>query len=263
MKAVALDLDGTLLNSNEEISKENRDILKRLSENGVEILIVTGRPYPITKKIAQSLNIPLTLICYNGARVMDLETDEILFERVLDKEQVLKIIEFCRENKKDLSLFQNDIWYVENLDSYGTKYYKNNSKLNPVLKSFDTFNSFKMIKSIIIDENEVLYEIEKNLKNILGDSVYYTYSQDKYLEILNKDVNKGITLKRVLKTKGIDISDCIAFGDAQNDLEMLELAGVGVAMGNAHETLKNRVQYTTETNDNNGVAKFLKEIYRI
>lgn len=259
MKAVALDLDGTLLNSKKEISEENKNILKKLSENGVEILIVTGRPYPITKKIAESLEIPLTVICYNGARVMNLKTDEIIFEKVLEEKQVLKIIEFCRKNKKDLNLFQNDVWYVEDLESIGTKYYKKNSRLEPTLKSFDTFDSFKMIKSIIIDENNVLEEVEKELREILGNSVYFTYSQDKYLEILNKDVNKGLTLKNVLEEKGIGMSECIAFGDAHNDLEMLELAGVGVAMGNAHEILKSRVQHITDTNDNDGVGKFLKK----
>lgn len=263
MKAVALDLDGTLLNSKKEISEENKNILKKLSENGVEILIVTGRPYPITKKIAESLEIPLTVICYNGARVTNLKTDEIIFEKVLEEKQVLKIIEFCRKNKKDLNLFQNDVWYVEDLESIGTKYYKKNSRLEPTLKSFDTFDSFKMIKSIIIDENNVLEEVEKELREILGNSVYFTYSQDKYLEILNKEVNKGLTLKNVLEEKGIEMSECIAFGDAHNDLEMLELAGVGVAMGNAHEILKSRVQHITDTNDNNGVGKFLKKFYDI
>lgn len=263
MKAVALDLDGTLLNSKKEISEENKNILKKLSENGVEILIVTGRPYPITKKIAESLEIPLTVICYNGARVMNLKTDEIIFEKVLEEKQVLKIIEFCRKNKKDLNLFQNDVWYVEDLESIGTKYYKKNSRLEPTLKSFDTFDSFKMIKSIIIDENNVLEEVEKELREILGNSIYFTYSQDKYLEILNKEVNKGLTLKNVLEEKGIEMSECIAFGDAHNDLEMLELAGVGVAMGNAHEILKSRVQHITDTNDNNGVGKFLKKFYDI
>ena len=263
MKAVALDLDGTLLNSRKEISEENKNILKKLSENGVEILIVTGRPYPITKKIAQSLDIPVTVICYNGARVMDLKTDEIIFEKVLEEKQVLKIIKFCRKNKKDLNLFQDDIWYVENLESEGTKYYKKNSKLEPKLKYFDTFENFKMIKGIIIDENEELGRVEKDLKSILGETIYYTYSQDKYLELLNKDVNKGATLKKVLESKGINISECIAFGDAHNDLEMLELVGMGVAMGNAHEVLKNKVQYITDSNDNNGVAKFLTKVYGI
>lgn len=261
MRAIALDLDGTLLNSNKEVSKENRDALKKLVENGVEILIVTGRPYPITKKIAQSLEIPLTVICYNGARVVDLETDEILFEKVLDEEQVLKIIEFCRKNKKDLNLFQDDTWYVENLESPGTKYYKNNSSLEPVLKSFDTFDTFEMIKGIIIDDNEGLNEVEKNLKEILGDQVYYTYSQDRYLEILNRDVNKGKILKNVLEEKGIEMADCIAFGDSLNDLEMLESVGIGVAMGNAHKSIKNKVSHVTDTNDNNGVVKFLEKIF--
>ncbi|MGL5989303.1 HAD family hydrolase [Cetobacterium sp.] len=76
----------------------------------------------------------------------------------------------------------------------------------------------------------------------------------------HKLVNKGETLKRVLKEKGIEMSECIAFGDAQNDIEMLKAVGVGVAMGNAHESLKQSADYITDTNDNNGVAKFLKNI---
>ncbi|MGL6168931.1 MAG: Cof-type HAD-IIB family hydrolase [Fusobacteriaceae bacterium] len=260
MKAIALDLDGTLLNSQKEISIENREILKSLYKKGVEILIVTGRPYPITKKIAQSLEIPVTTICYNGARVIDLETDKVLFEELLSEEDVSKIINFCKEHKKDLNLFQNDIWYVQDLEAFGTQYYKKNSKLEPVLKSFESFENLKMLKTIIIDENEILNTVEKNLRKVLGDSVYYTYSQDKYLEILNKLVNKGETLKKVLKEKGIEMSECIAFGDAQNDIEMLKAVGVGVAMGNAHESLKQSADYITDTNDNNGVAKFLKNI---
>lgn len=263
MRAVALDLDGTLLNSKKEITKESKEILRELSKRGVEILIVTGRPYPITKKIAMSLEIPVTVICYNGSRVMDLKSDEVLFEKVLDEDKVLKIIEFSRKNSKDLSLFQNDIWYVENLDCYGTKYYKGNSKLEPVLKSFDTFDNLKMIKAILIDERVVLKGLERELKEILGDSVYYTYSQEKYLEILNKDVNKGLTLKNVLKQKGIDMSQCVAFGDAENDLEMLQLVGMGVAMGNAHDFLKEKVSHVADTNDNNGVEKFLKVLFKI
>lgn len=260
MKAIALDLDGTLLNSEKEISVENREILKSLSEKGVEILIVTGRPYPTTKKIAQTLDFPVTIICYNGARVIDLKTDKVLFEELLSENDVSKIIDFCKENKKDLNLFQNDIWYVEDLESFGTQYYKKNSKLEPVLKSFESFKDFKMLKTIIIDENEKLNLVEKKLREILHDSVYFTYSQDKYLEILNKLVNKGETLRGVLKEKGIEMSECIAFGDAQNDIEMLSAVGIGVAMGNAHESLKQSADYITDTNDNNGVAKFLKTI---
>jgi HAD superfamily hydrolase (TIGR01484 family) len=109
MKAVALDLDGTLLNSRKEISKENKDILRKLVEKNVEILIVTGRPYPITKKIAQSLEIPVTIICYNGARVVDLNSDEVIYEKVLREEELSKIIDFCKKNKRSLNLFQNDV----------------------------------------------------------------------------------------------------------------------------------------------------------
>ena len=258
MKAVALDLDGTLLNSEKVISPEAKEILRELYNRGMEIIIVTGRLYATTLPIVQSLDFPVTVICYNGARVMDTNTGEVLFEKGLKPEHVKKLIQFSHDNSVQLNLFQNDRWYVEDFEADGAQYYHKNSKIIPIIKNFDTFTDYNVTKAIIIDEAKILRDIESNLKEVLGDEVYYTYSQARYLEILNKDVNKGITLKKVLEEKNIPITCCVAFGDAHNDIEMLTMAGIGVAMGNAHPDVKKIADHVTDSNNENGVANFLK-----
>ena len=95
----------------------------------------------------------------------------------------------------------------------------------------------------------------------MGNNVYTAKSTDILYEVLNKEVNKGLVLKRVLKTYGISPEECVAFGDATNDIEMLRAVKYGVAMGNATREVKASVDYVTDTNDNNGVAKFLKKFF--
>jgi hypothetical protein len=258
MKAIALDLDGTLLNSEKIVSPETKEILKELSEKGMEIIIVTGRLYATTLPIVQSLDFPVTVICYNGARVVDANTGEVLFEKNLKPSHVKKLIQFSHNNSVQLNLFQNDRWYVEDFETDGAQYYHKNSKIIPIIKNFDTLNEDNVTKAIIIDEAKILKDIERNLKEILGDEVYYTYSQEKYLEILNGDINKGLTLKNILEEKNIPITCCVAFGDAHNDIEMLTMSGIGVAMGNAHPDVKKIADHVTDSNDENGVANFLK-----
>lgn len=258
IKAIALDLDGTLLNKEKKISLENKNILKILSQKGYEILFVTGRPYSSTKSLAKELNIPITIICYNGAKIIDGSNDKIIFEKNLDEEKTKELISFSNSHNLNLNLYQNEKWLVSSLSSEGTKIYKKNSGLEPVLKDFNSLKDYNMTKAIFIDENKKLQNIKKLLKDKFQDSIYITFSQEKYLEILHKEINKGSTLKNVLIDKGINPINCIAFGDSENDFEMLTSVGIGVAMGNSHPSLKGVAHYIADTNENNGVAKFLR-----
>ena len=106
----------------------------------------------------------------------------------------------------------------------------------------------------------MIIKIDNTNKEILekiGEIVHLTYSQEKYLEVLNKKVNKGKSLERILKIKNLTLETCVAFGDANNDKEMIEMVGYGVAMGNAEDNLKEIAKYKTSSNDNDGVYEFL------
>ena len=120
-----------------------------------------------------------------------------------------------------------------------------------------------MTKITIQDMNnsKEFNEFCNELKRVFGNNVYTAKSQKFLFEILNKNVNKGLILEKVLKNYDISVEECVAFGDANNDLEMLTVVGYGVAMGNSDLELKSKVKYVTDTNDNNGVAKFLKKYF--
>lgn len=257
IKSIALDLDGTLLNSKKEISKKNIDILRKLYEKGIEILIVTGRSYSATKSVIKRLDLPITAICYNGAKVIDTKNEEVLFEEPLSEEIVKILIKISRENKIHLNLYQNEEWFVENKHNWQTQYYKKNIGIDAIEINFDKFLNLLMTKALFIDERFNLEKVEKEILEKIGEIVHLTYSQEKYLEILNKKVNKGKSLERILKIKNLTLETCVAFGDANNDKEMIEMVGCGVAMGNAEDNLKEIAKYVTTSNDNDGVYEFL------
>ncbi len=259
MKAVALDLDGTLLTSTKDITKENIETLEALEKKGVKIIIVTGRPIVTAKKALEPLKIKVDLICGNGAVVYDVREDKIIEENLLQAPQLKKIIEFCREKKQNLNIYKGNHWFAENSDSEESKLYKKGVKMDPVVVDFKTLENENVVKTILIGEHDHLENIKKELEDLMGDEVYMTFSQERYLEVLNKDVNKGKALKRHLERNSISLDECIAFGDAPNDEEMLKIVGIGVTMGNAHEEVKTLTKYTTDTNDNSGVAKFLEK----
>lgn len=263
IKAIAVDLDGTLLSSDKAISDMNKEVLKYLEKKGVKIFIVTGRTYVSAKPFVTELGIDSYIISYNGAKVVDYKKDRVIFELPLEEEFSKKIIELGKKKGFHINLYQDNKWYVENLESLETQHYAKHTGLTPIKKSFDTFEDYNMIKITIQDMNnsKEFNEFCNELKRVFGNNVYTAKSQKFLFEILNKNVNKGLILEKVLKSYGILLEECVAFGDANNDLEMLTAVGYGVAMGNSDLELKSKVKYVTDTNDNNGVAKFLKKYF--
>lgn len=260
IKAIALDLDGTLLNDKKEITEENQKVLQELNKLGYEIVIATGRAYSATKNLVKNLDIPLDIVCYNGAKIVSLKDDKVIFEEPLDEEIVKKLVNLSHETKTHLNLYQDEIWYVENDLNWETEYYSKSIGMNAIKKDFETFKDFKMTKALFIDKNKKLKELEIKLNDLFGKNVYMAFSQEKYLEVLNKNVNKAKTLEKVLNNKNILMSECIAFGDAENDIEMIESVGYGVAMGNATEKVKKVAKYIADTNLESGVGRFLNKL---
>ena len=263
IKAIALDLDGTLLTSDKKISDINKEVLKYLENKGVKIFIVTGRTYISAKPFAQELGIDSSIIAYNGAKVVNYKNDELIFNLPLEEKYSKKIIKMAKEKGFHVNLYQNNKWFVEELDNDETRHYANHTGLTPVKKSFDSFDDYSMTKITIqnMEDSKEFNEFCDEIKDVLGNDVYTAKSQSFLFEVLNKNVNKGLVLEKVLKSYGISTEECVAFGDANNDLEMLTTVKYGVAMGNSDIELKRQVNYVTDTNDNNGVAKFIKKYF--
>ena len=263
IKAIALDLDGTLLTDDKRISETNKRILKEFERKGTKIFLVTGRTYVSAKPFADELGLNSIIITYNGAKVVDCKNDRILYEEPLEEQYVKMIIKLAKDHNIHVNLYQDNKWYVEDPERLESIKYAEHTGLTPVKKDFDSFDDYAMTKITIQDmaNSDVFNELCNEIAKEFAGKVYTAKSQDYLFEILNKNVNKGVVLRKILKSEGIDMEDCVAFGDALNDLEMLMEAGYGVAMGNSSLNVKNRVRYVTDTNQNNGVAKFLKKYF--
>lgn len=262
IKAVALDMDGTLLCSDHQPSETTKEFLLDIEKKGVKVIIATGRSFGGTEATANLLGLDNGLVlCYNGAKVVNYKDKSVLFEKPLAEKHIKELIRIADENNVHINLYQDNIWYVDNPERPEVKIYSEKCGITPVVKSHDSFESYLMPKVVFIGEHEKLVEIEKEIKEKIGDEIHIAFSSDTFLEAMNKDVNKGITLKWILNHFGITAEECAAFGDAQNDLEMLHAVKYGVAMGNADEEFKKKLNYTTLSNDEDGIVAFLKPYF--
>lgn len=263
IKAIALDLDGTLLNNKKEVTDRSVNILRNLYNKGIEILIVTGRPYSSTLKIIKRLGIPMTVICYNGGKVIDTVSKTILENKLLPENIVEKLFEYIERKKINLNIFMNEKWFANDLESESVQIYERNSGLTPIKMDIKNFPKNNITKGVIIGKTQILESYKRELEALMDKEAYITFTQPLYLEILNKNINKGKCLKKILELKNINVNECIAFGDAENDKEMLEIVGINVAMKNSIDELKKNCNYVTkDSNDEDGVAKFLEEYFR-
>lgn len=261
IEAIALDMDGTLLMSDHSPSKETINFLLELEKKGITIIIATGRAYnstlPIIKKIGLKNGF---VICYNGANIYNTSDNSIIYEKNLQGEYVKEMIKLSRETGTQLNLYQNDILFSENIENKEITFYSEKCNINAFLKNFDTFENYDMPKNLFISSHEKLVELEKLILEKTNNNVHTTFSSKIFLEVLNKETNKGETLKWLLNYLNISPEKTCAFGDAENDFEMLKLVKYGVAMGNAQENFKKRLNYSTLSNDENGIVAFLKNI---
>ncbi|WP_300356183.1 Cof-type HAD-IIB family hydrolase [Fusobacterium sp.] len=262
IKAVALDMDGTLLCSDHKPSERTKQFLLDIEKKGAKVIIATGRSFGGTESTAKLLGLDNGLVlCYNGAKVVNYKDKSVLFERPLAENHVKELIDIADSMGVHINLYQDNVWYVDKADKDEVRFYSNKCGITPVEKSHDSFDSYSMPKVVFIGEHEKVVEVEKEVKKRLGNEVHVAFSSDTFLEVMNKDVNKGVTLKWILEHFGIKEEECAAFGDAENDLEMLFAVKYGVAMGNATDEFKKKLNYTTLSNDEDGIVEFLKEYF--
>ncbi|MBN1469350.1 MAG: HAD family phosphatase [Fusobacteriaceae bacterium] len=255
MEAIVLDLDGTLLSSNETILDETRETLYKLKEKGIKIIIATGRTFTSLKPYKDMLGLATPIVCFNGAKLVD-KNENTIFETPVKGEIAIECIKIAKEMGIHINFYQNEVWYVEKATPEAESYRKM-SGLDYELRKIEEFKNYHMTKLLFIGEHSILCDLNEKIKEKFPIEVHRAFSKRHYLEIMDKTVNKGETLLKLFEMEGINKKNVIAFGDGWNDLEMLQLVGEGVAMGNADEELKKVVGRSCDTNDNNGISKYL------
>lgn len=260
-KLIISDLDGTLVNSNKEVSDYTKKIVGLLRQMGIHFIIATGRSFKGAKIIYDELNLDSELVCNNGSTIYD-NKGELIFQKTLNKNIVENIFKkSLAENCSFFATYGSLVYIGEGTLSTVNQFLHN--PLEDVIELNEkNISSFTFEKIVLMDkDNDKLKELSRLFNNY--DEVNAFISQDEYLDIVHFETSKGEALKALAKLKNIDLKHTMAFGDAFNDYEMLKFAGKGLVMLNGFEDLKKEFKTLSLTNDENGVAKYLAETFSI
>ena len=266
IKLVAIDMDGTLLNSKKELLEETKQYFKDFHKKETETLLVlcTGRPEtgirPYLKDLGY-LEENHYIISQNGANIYESRTGKRVMDAFLDSAAIQKWIELGK--KHGISVMGAGVDYYYCFDQEPTEWMEFDVKLvSGKLKRIPTKESLNtdFYKILLMGDEEQLNEFETFIPQEWRDEFYVVRSQKYLVEVLTKGVNKAFGLEKLAQKLNILPSEISAIGDAANDVEMLEYAGLAIAMGNASEEVKAISDIVTDTNENNGVIKAIDQL---
>ena len=281
-KLVAIDLDGTLLNSYGEVSECTKQEIKKAIENGIEIVLASGRPISSVEDLANELGANHYLISGNGAIVYDMQKNKVVYEKYLSKEQILNIVKICEQNSIYYNIYTENEVLTKSLNYNTLFYYSENThkqeekrtNINILTDVYDYIlrsNDEKYLKVTVCDQNQSIFnsiikmlqtiddidvlDVEHMSRKIIKSGTEEIQVQYCYTEITNKNVNKWTALEYIMKELGLEKNEVVAIGDNTNDKEMIVEAGLGIAMENSSNKIKELADNVVSTNNDDGVCK--------
>ena len=286
-KLIAIDLDGTLLNSYGQISEKNKLALNNAKEKGIQIVLASGRTKDSVKSIANEIGVQNYIICGNGSLIYDLQKEEIIYDKFIEKKKALQIIDICEKNSIYYNIYTENMVIAKTLNNNVLFYYQENAnkpdskktKINIVqdiyeyVKNLDNQNILKItisdsdsiiFNSIIrklreIKEIDVL-DVEHMSRKIIKAGTDEVKLEYYYTEITKKDVDKWYAIQYLMDNLDINQNEVLTIGDNVNDKLMIENAGCGVAMGNSAPYIKEISDLIVSDNNEDGVAEAIEKI---
>lgn len=286
-KLITVDLDGTLLNKYGEVSEYTKKIIKKVTDQGILVVLASGRISESVLTIAKEIGANKYYISGNGSVLYDMQKKEIIYEKYLSKEKVLELIELCEKNSIYYNIYTESSVIAKSLNYNVAFYnYENTKKssdkkteiniVDDVYNYIKTLNTNKFLKMTICDENKIVFSsILRKVKDIPDIDVLEVSHMSKkkikmgtkevsvgyyYTEVSSKNVDKWYAIEEIMKKENIAKEEVISFGDNNNDILMIKNAGLGIAMGHSNEQVKKVAKFVTQTNDEDGVAKALENI---
>ncbi|MCH5462332.1 HAD family phosphatase [Lactobacillus sp. LC28-10] len=264
IKLVALDLDNTLLTNDKKISQVNELTLKKLATTGVKIVLCTGRPINAIWHYIEQLGLTGAddyTITFNGALVINNTSRDVLAKQGLSKTDLVPLHDFCKANGFPMDILDFEQVYpvtdlVKSIYTLG-----GGIKFNPM--TFDELPDHLYAKVVAAQKPAELDQMIAALTPELHEKYHIARSQPHILEFLSPTTDKAAGLHALLQHFGWDESNLMAFGDAENDAGMLKAASVGVAMANAIPEITALTQYHTGTNEEDGVAEFVNQYFKL
>ena len=264
-KLLVLDVDGTLLNDEREISKRTLAALLKVQQMGVRIVLASGRPPYGLMPLAKTLelgNYGGFVLSYNGCQIIKAQNGEILFERRINPEMLPYLEKKARKNGFAIFTYHDDTLITDSPDN---EYIKNEALLNNLKiireDEFSTAIDFAPCKCMLVsDKEKALIGLEQHWEKRLAGTLDAFRSEPYFLEVVPCGVNKANTLGALLEHLGVTREEVIAVGDGVCDVTMLQLAGMGVAMGHSQDSVKVCADYVTASNEEDGVALAVEKL---
>ena len=264
-KLLVLDVDGTLLNDEREISKRTLAALLKVQQMGVRIVLASGRPTYGLMPLAKTLelgNYGGFVLSYNGCQIIKAQNGEILFERRINPEMLPSLEKKARKNGFAIFTYHDDTLITDSPDN---EYIKNEALLNNLKiireDEFSTAIDFAPCKCMLVsDKEKALIGLEQHWEKRLAGTLDAFRSEPYFLEVVPCGVNKANTLGALLEHLGVTREEVIAVGDGVCDVTMLQLAGMGVAMGHSQDSVKVCADYVTASNEEDGVALAVEKL---
>ena len=264
-KLLVLDVDGTLLNKQKEITPRTLATLLKVQQMGVHIVLASGRPTNGIMSIAEKLELNHYggyVLSYNGGQMINVQTGELLFEKRIDPEWIPYLEKKAKKNNFAIFTYHKDFILTNKPEN---PYVIQEAQLNNMrvigANNFAEAVDFAPCKCVLVsDDTETLIGLENHWKKRLDGVLDAFRSEPYFLEVVPQFINKGNTLGVLLTKLSIQPEEVIAIGDGICDVTMLQLAGIGIAMGNAEDSVKACVDKTTLSNEEEGVAIAVERI---
>lgn len=262
-KLLVFDIDGTLVGPSHILEPYTRDILLKLRDLGIHITLATGKNLPATKQIADDLEIELPLVLSNGS-IIETRHGKIHAKSVLPYDVIKQVVEICEADNTNLVIYIDndiimkemnaDIFPIYNQVTYGIVEI---GQWDSIEDRFSEVN-----KCLVIEQHhpQNLTNLEKRFKREIGDQSDIIFTSTKLLEVLPKGITKVTGIQRLINSLGIKMSEVMAFGDYDNDIDMLNAAGLGVVVENGSAAAKASADLIIGACDQNGPAKFIENL---
>lgn len=268
-KALFLDMDGTALDDMHQMPEANIQALRRAVEAGHEVIVTTGRPMASARRLFENYGLDEIgcryMIAYNGGMVLDMKEGKVLYQKPLALEYIRRLIEEARAQGVYLQTYMDDFVLSERDDENLEHYTKKTGMQAKVVPDLTEALTAEPCKALAIDVHspKPLEEYMERMSDWAADKVDMFLSSREYLEIVPKGISKGNALRDFCKRLGIPVENSVAAGDENNDIDMLQAAGVGCAVKNAQPEVKAAADYVTERDNNQSAVEEIVERFML
>lgn len=265
-KAVFLDMDGTLLRSDHSVSEATKGMIRDLTARGVSVTLVSARPLNAVLPTFHSLGLPAEapIITLNGSYIV--EQEKPVFEARVDLDITAKVTELVRPFKATIAYYLQREWFAELSDAWTDHEQRimdvplEIAPIDELIRGWKN-RAIAPNKMMVMSEAPNIAAIQQHLRSIYNGRLNIYPSKATYLEVMDTRGSKVNAVRFIGERLGLKPDEIIAMGDNYNDAEMIEFAGMGVAMGNAPDDIKAKAKYVTDTNNNDGVRKALEKFF--